>query len=304
MQKLNLTLSVTCLMLIQLIIASVALSQQTIPLYGGVIPNSTGYKMQEVIEEREGGEISWVVKTSVPTISIYLPDAKISKGIGVLIFPGGGYGGLSVKAEGTDIAKEFIRNGIAAFIVKYRLPSDSIMKDKSIGPLQDAQQAMKFVRENAKKYKVKKIGIIGFSAGGHLASTLGTHFNTSFIADSSGVSLRPDFMILVYPVISMQDTLAHTGSRTNLLGENPSDSLKHYFSNDEQVSDATPPTYITHAQDDKVVDIENSIRFYQALRRHHVDSEMHLYSKGDHGFVLHYPPKEWMAPVVKWIRSL
>jgi len=208
-----------------------------------------------------------------------------------------------MKAEGTDIAKEFVRNGMAAFIVKYRLPSDSIMKDKSIGPLQDAQQAMKFVRENAEKYKIKKTGIIGFSAGGHLASTLGTHFTKSYITNTGSISLRPDFMILVYPVISMQDTLAEKGSRSNLLGDHPADSVKHYFSNDEMVNGDTPPTWITHAQDDRVVDVENSIRFYQALRRSSIPAEMHLYPKGDHGFVLHLPTAEWMRSVISWMNN-
>lgn len=292
------------LFLALIFIANLAVSQQVLPLYQHEIPNATGYKMQEVIADKKGIEPAWVIKTSVPTITVYMPAADKFRGTAVIIFPGGGYGGLSVKAEGADIAKEFIRNGMAAFVVKYRLPSDSIMKDKSIGPLQDAQQAIKFVREQSGKYKIKRIGIIGFSAGGHLASTLGTHFTNSFIPNTNNTSLSPDFMILVYPVISMQDTLAHIGSRTNLLGENPSDSLKHYFSNDEQVTNSTPPTYITHSQDDKVVDVENSIRFYQALRRNNVSAEMHLYSKGDHGFVLYLPPAEWMRPVMAWIKSL
>jgi acetyl esterase/lipase len=279
-------------------------AQQVLPLYEKNIPNSTGYKMQEIIAGREGNEVSWLTKTSVPTITVYMPVPEKFSGTAVLIFPGGGYGGLSVKAEGTDIAKEFVRNGMAAFIVKYRLPSDSIMKDKSIGPLQDAEQAMKFVRDNAVKYKIKRTGIIGFSAGGHLASTLGTHFRKSFITNTSNVSLRPDFMILVYPVISMQDSLSHKGSRTNLLGDNPVDSVKHYFSNDEMVTSDTPPTFITHTQDDHVVDVENSIRFYQALRRHNVPAEIHLYPKGDHGFVLHFPPAQWMTGVISWINGL
>jgi acetyl esterase/lipase len=281
-----------------------ASAQESLPLYKTTIPNSTGYKMQEVIVERKGNEVSWLIKSSVPTITIFMPAPAEFKGTAVLIFPGGGYGGLSMKAEGTDIAKELVRNGIAAFIVKYRLPSDSIMKDKSIGPLQDAQQAIKFVRENAEKYKIKRVGIIGFSAGGHLASTLGTHFNHPFIENANNTSLRPHFMILVYPVISMQDSLSHKGSRSNLLGANPSDSVKNYFSNDERVTAGTPPTWITHTGDDRVVDVENSIRFYQALRRNKIFAEMHLYPKGDHGFVLHQPAAEWMRPVVAWMNTL
>lgn len=287
-----------------LILSNALYAQEFLPLYKEGIPNSTGYKMQELATGKEGNEVSWVIKTSVPTITIYMPPSDKFNGTAVLIFPGGGYGGVSVKAEGSDIAKEFLRNGFAAFVVKYRLPSDSIMKDKSIGPLQDAQQAMKFVRENAVKYKIKKTGIIGFSAGGHLASTLGTHFTRSFITNPADIPLRPDFMILIYPVISMQDSLAHKGSRANLLGDNPGDSVKHYFSNDEMVTGDTPPTWITHTEDDHVVDVENSIHFFQALRRNNVPAEMHIYPKGDHGFVLHRPPAEWMAPVISWISSL
>ena len=145
---------------------------------------------------------------------------------------------------------------------------------------------------------------MGFSAGGHLASTLGTHFTKPLIPGSRNTSLRPDFMILVYPVISMQDSLAHKGSRANLLGDNPGDSVKHFFSNDEMVNSDTPPTWLTHTQDDAVVDVENSIRFYQALRRNKVAVEMHLYPKGDHGFVLQQPPAEWMKAVITWINNL
>jgi len=289
--------------LVLLFLRNSGIAQVVSPLYRDSIPNSTGYKMQEVIVQKQGNEASWIIKTSVPTITIYMPPPGKFNGTAILIFPGGGYGGLSVKAEGTDIAKEFVRNGMAAFIVKYRLPSDSVMTDKSIGPLQDAQAAIKFVRENAEKYKIKKTGIIGFSAGGHLASTLGTHFTKSYITNTGSISLRPDFMILVYPVISMQDTLAEKGSRSNLLGDHPADSVKHYFSNDEMVNGDTPPTWITHAQDDRVVDVENSIRFYQALRRSSIPAEMHLYPKGDHGFVLHLPTAEWMRPVISWMNN-
>ena len=245
----------------------------------------------------------WIMSTSVPTLTVFLPAPEKNSGVGVIIFPGGGYSGVSYKAEGVNVAREFVKNGIAAFVVKYRLPSDSIMLNKSIGPLQDAQQAIRFVRTNSRKYKINHIGIIGFSAGGHLASTLGTHFSTSYIANPGNVSLRPDFMVLVYPVITMRDSLTHKGSRGSLLGDRPSDSLQHLFSNDEQVTDSTPPAYITHTQDDNVVDVENSILFYQALRRHHVFSEMHLFPRGNHGFVLNLPITEWMSPVIDWIRT-
>ncbi|MBA4166267.1 MAG: alpha/beta hydrolase [Chitinophagaceae bacterium] len=285
-----------------LLLGHAAAAQEIIPLYNDSIPNSTGYKMQERVMG-PAGDPDWLMKTSVPALTAFIPSPEKSTGAAVLIFPGGGYTGLSYKAEGIDVAKEFLKHGIAAFVVKYRLPSDSIMKDKSIGPLQDAQQAMKYVREKAQQYKITKIGIIGFSAGGHLASTLGTHFTKAFIRNDENVSLRPDFMMLIYPVITMRDSLAHKGSRGSLLGDHPSDSVLHYFSNDEEVTDSTPPTYITHTQDDKVVDVENSILFYQALRRHHIFAEMHLYPRGDHGFVLNLPISDWMEPVFAWIKT-
>lgn len=288
-------------LLFLLLLGNAAAAQEIVPLYSDSIPNSTSYKVTET-SMGPATDPDWIMKTSVPTLTVFLPPPEKNTGVGVLIFPGGGYSGLSYKAEGIEIAQEFIKHGVAAFIVKYRLPSDSVMRNKSIGPLQDAQQAMKMVRENADEYKISKIGIIGFSAGGHLASTLGTHFDRPLIRNDRHVSLRPDFMMLIYPVITMRDSLAHKGSRGNLLGDQPTDSVLHYFSNDEQVSDSTPVTYITHTQDDKVVDVQNSILFYQALRRHHVFAEMHLYPKGDHGFVLNLPTSQWMAEIFDWMK--
>jgi acetyl esterase/lipase len=172
--------------------------------------------------------------------------------------------------------------------------------------LQDAQQAIKIVRENATKWgvDVHKVGIMGFSAGGHLASTEATHFKESFIENSNNTNLRPDFQILVYPVISMQDSLTHLDSRTNLLGKNPSKEIIDQFSNELQVSENTPPAYITHAGDDKVVDVDNSIVYYEQLRHHTVPAELHIYPKGNHGFVLSQPTEEWMMPVFKWMENL
>ena len=211
----------------------------------------------------------------------------------------------SYDKEGIKIAVEFASKGVVAFILKYRLPSDSIMLDKSIGPLQDAQQAIKMVRQNAAKWNidVNKIGIMGFSAGGHLASTAGTHFDKSYIENKENISLRPDFMVLVYPVISMVDELTHGGSRKNLLGKNPSADQILLFSNELQVTSNTPPTWLTHTGDDTVVPVDNSIRFYQALIKNKVPAEMHLYPRGNHGFVLNLPAKEWMSPLFDWMRE-
>lgn len=277
-------------------------AQQIIPLYPGTIPNNTGYKMKEIRMEKDG-QLLGFRNISEPTLNIYLPDEKIATGAAVVICPGGGYGMESYRLEGTNIAETFQKNGVAAFILKYRLPSDSIMPDKSVGPLQDAQQAIKTVRERAAEWKINpaKIGIMGFSAGGHLASTAGTHFDKAYIPNSENTSLRPDFLILVYPVISMQDGLTHGGSRNNLLGKSPSQEQIVLFSNDLQVNANTPPSWITHTGDDTVVPVENSIRFYQQLIRNKVPAEMHLYPAGNHGFVLKLPCDQWMQPLFEWM---
>jgi acetyl esterase/lipase len=278
-------------------------AQQIIPLYPGEIPNSKPYAMKEITMSG-GGQLLGYRSISQPTLAIYLPPAEQATGIAVIICPGGGYYMESYRLEGTVIAEAFVRQGIAAFILKYRLPSDSIMPDKSIGPLQDAQQAIKTVRMRAAEWKInpKRIGIMGFSAGGHLASTAGTHFNKSYIPNAENVSLRPDFLILVYPVISMTSGLTHPGSREYLLGKNPAPDQIDLFSNELQVTASTPPVWLTHTGDDTVVPVENSIRFYQALIKNKVPAEMHLYPAGNHGFVLKLKTDEWMQPLFSWVK--
>ena len=279
-------------------------AQETIPLYPGAIPNSIPYQMKEVKMEQDGKLLGYR-NISQPTLAVYLPDRKTATGSAVIICPGGGYGMESYRLEGTIIAEAFVRKGIAAFILKYRLPSDSIMKDKAIGPLQDAQQAIKTVRQRASEWNldVKKIGIMGFSAGGHLASTAGTHFDKSYIPNDENISLRPDFMILIYPVISMKDGLTHKGSMNNLLGNTPDAEMIALFSNELHVDKNTPPTWLTQTGDDAVVPVENSILFYQALIRNKVLAEMHLYPSGNHGFVLKLPVDEWMQPLFEWMNK-
>ncbi|GAB3997129.1 alpha/beta hydrolase [Spirosoma daeguense] len=286
-----------------LLLTSHVNAQQITPLYTDPIPNATSYEMKELVQEKDG-RIVWYRKVSKPTLTIFLPAKESANGTGVIIFPGGGYSGESYDAEGLKIAEAFIKQGVAAFIVKYRLPSDSIMVDKSIGPLQDAQRAIKVVRERAAEWRINpnKIGIMGFSAGGHLAATAGTKFQEPLIENTNKTSLRPDFMILIYPVISMNETLGHKGSRTNLLGATPTPVQIERFSNELHVTNQIPPTYLTHAGDDKVVDVDNSIVFYEALRHHNVAAELHLYPKGDHGFVLKLPTDEWMHPLFSWMK--
>ncbi|MBN1407824.1 MAG: alpha/beta hydrolase [Calditrichaceae bacterium] len=275
-------------------------AQEVINLYQSEIPNSKDSNIKEFWNEKAG----FYKNVINPTMQIYLPDKEVSTGAAVVICPGGGYSVVVFNAEGVRTAEEFAKNGVAAFVLKYRIPNDTTMVDKKIGPLQDAQQAIKIVRENAAKWgiAINKIGIMGFSAGGHLASTEATHFNKAYIKNDTGTSLRPDFQILVYPVISMQDSLTHAGSKYQLLGENPSQEITDLFSNELQVNKDTPPAYITHAGDDMVVDVDNSIKYFEALRHHKVPVEMHIYPKGNHGFVLFQPTEEWMKPIFKWMK--
>ncbi len=279
-------------------------AQQIMDLYPDAIPNSQPFATEEKIN-MEDGHISWIKQVSHPTLTLYLPAQTEATGAGVIICPEGGYSGESYLREGILIAEAFIDQGIAAFILKYRLPNDSIMPDKTIDPLQDAQRAIKTVRQRAQEWQLDpaKIGIMGFSAGGHLASTAGTHFEKSYIPNEDNISLRPDFMILVYPVISMKDELTHSGSRKNLLGESPSEEQINLFSNELHISPNTPPTWLTQAGDDTVVPVDNSICFYQQLIRNKVPAEMHLYPEGNHGFVLKLPTNEWMQPLFDWMKK-
>jgi acetyl esterase/lipase len=255
-------------------------SQKRILLYTDSIPNATGYKMTE-IPMKWNDSIIGVRNVSEPSLSLYLPSTGTANGTAVIICPGGGYWFENAVPEGKVIAEAFARHGVTAFVLKYRLPSDSIMRDKSIGPLQDAQQAIKLVRARAREWNLEpsKIGIMGFSAGGHLAATAATHFSTPYIPNKEAISLRPNFAILIYPVISFSDTLMHKGSRDLLLGIKPSEDQIKRFSNELQVTAQTPPTWLTHAGDDKLVSVGNSLRFYEALIKNNVSAEMHLTRK-------------------------
>lgn len=273
----------------------------SMPLYKGPIPNSKGAPN----EESEGslfGRFPAVEKISRPTMTAYLAPRDRSVGSSVIIFPGGGYVGEVFSIDCDSVAELLQNRGVAAFVVKYRLPSDVTMDEKSIGPLQDAQEAIKLVREHASAWGLNpaRLGVMGLSAGGHLASTAGTHFLKAYIPNAAGANLRPDFMILVYPVISMLDEITDKGTRTALLGPNPPESLIKLFSNELQVTEATPPAMLVHAEGDTVVDAENSIRFFEALRRHHIPAELLILPKSDHGF-FSMPRDEWLQPIFNWM---
>jgi len=221
-----------------------------------------------------------------PMLMPFFPPKEKATGASVIICPGGGYRILAIDHEGFEFARWFNERGIAAFVLKYRLPNDEAMDQKEIAPLMDAQQAFRMVRENAKKWNLdpRKVGVMGFSAGGHLASTAGTHFMDIVGGINDTTSVRPDFMILGYPVVTFDPAHYHGGSRRALLGDHPTMEMVDRFSNEKRVTDQTPPTFLVHSTDDGAVPVENSIHFYLALRKHGIPAEMHIYEKGGHGY--------------------
>jgi acetyl esterase/lipase len=282
---------------------AVSFAQQTIPLYKDAIPNTKPSPNEEKTVTENG--ILIVSKISIPTLSIFLPPKEKANGTAVIIFPGGGYGVNAIGHEGYDVAKKFNEMGVTAFVVKYRIPNDATMINKEIGPLQDAQQAIKTVRMRAREWNINtnRVGIMGFSAGGHLASTAGTHFDKAVIDNKENISLRPDFMILIYPVISFEDSIGHRGSRENLIGKQPAKEKVDYYSNELQVTEKTPPTFLVHASDDDGVNPNNSVVFYQALLKNKVPAELHIYQKGGHGFGMNNKTTKdnWMESCKNWM---
>jgi len=242
-----------------------------------------------------------------PTLTIYLPEKQANPTTAVVICPGGGYGFLAFDHEGHQIAKWLSSNGIAGIILKYRLPAEGY---KHPVPLQDAQRAIRMVRTKAKDWNIDsaRIGILGFSAGGHLASTAGTHFdsgNESAADPVDRASCRPDFMALIYPVVTFKE-FTHTGSRNNLIGENADPALIDNLSNELQVTAKTPQTFLIHSNDDPHVPPENSINFYLALRKAKVPAEMHIYEKGGHGFGMGRPntaSMTWLSRMKEWMQD-
>ena len=277
--------------------------QQVMPLYTGVIPNSKPAANEETTGADKEGRVI-ISKISIPTLTIFLPPAGKANGTAVIICPGGGYWVNAYKHEGTDVAKRFNEMGVAAFVLKYRLPSDRIMENTSIGPLQDAQQAIIIVRSKATEWHidVNKVGILGFSAGGHLASTLGTHYKNVLVPNPLNISVRPDFMILGYPQITADTTINKKGSMDNLVGKNADPELLRSFSNETQVTADTPPTFIVQATDDGL-SVKNSVAFYSALLKNKVPVEMHLYQAGGHGFGLNNTTTkdDWMERCKNWM---
>lgn len=286
-------------------IFSVSAQNQVIPLWNKIPGEikAVDYKEKEVLAD---GKMQSTSQVSVPTLSIFIPKEAKANHSAVVICPGGGYTHLAFDKEGTKVAEWFNSLGIAAFVLKYRMPTDLTMKNKNVGPLQDAQEAIRYVRQNAAKWNIdpNKIGILGFSAGGHLASTASTHYDDKVYESAYKASARPDFSLLIYPVISMENEITHKGSQTNLLGNNPSKELIDSFSNEKRITSKTPPTFLIHATDDTVVIPENSINYYLALKKNGVSAELHIYEKGGHGFGLgvNDTSKYWTRDCEEWLK--
>jgi acetyl esterase/lipase len=242
----------------------------------------------------------------IPVLTLYLPRSNPTK-TAVIVMPGGGYGHLALDHEGAQIAQWLNEHDIAAFVLKYRLGP----KYQYPVELEDAQRAIRTVRANAASYGIvtNHIGVWGFSAGGHLASTAGTHFDSGQLASADlieQVSSRPDFMVLAYPVIEMGTTYSHVGSVQNLLGKHPDPTLIDLLSNDRQVTPQTPPTFLFATTDDATVSVMNSIHFYEALVRNGVPAEMHIFRHGPHGVGLAQQDQDlkiWPELLLRWLAA-
>ena len=288
---------------------SVMGQNQVLPLWEGDPPN---YRETGEVTIWDTSDIVRVRNVQKPDIAVFLPSKKNTTGEAVVICPGGGYHILAYDWEGSDIARWLNSKGISAFVLKYRLPGSTSNITPRLSPLMDAQRALRMVRANAERWNLdpEKIGVMGFSAGGHLASTLSTHFDEGDPGNADPVervSCRPDFSILIYPVITFSGEYTHAGSKMALLGENPDEALVEYYSNELQVNADTPPAILIHSADDGAVPVENSIFYYEALMKYNKQSELHIYPYGGHGYSLAIGKghlSSWPDRVIEWIRYL
>lgn len=276
-------------------------AQEVIPLWPeNQLPNSKGLGL----EEREENQRTRVVK--YPTVTAFFPNQEHNTGMAVVICPGGGYRHLAIHKEGYQIAKWLNTKGINAFVLKYRLPESEDLIEAYKAPMQDAQRAIRLVRANAKEWKIdpQKVGIMGGSAGGHLAASVATHPETDWskIEDNlDTLSFAPNFLILLYPVVT------GSGSLDRLMGTSASEKLRDFFTLDRHVNAQTPPTFLIHADDDSGVTSLNSIRFYEALKKRKVSAEMHIFRSGGHGFGLGYSKDAlavWPVLLTNWLEGL
>lgn len=274
-------------------------------LYPGEIPN---YIAGSNIENSAiSGGILRISNVTDPVYTLYLApeNAQLKKPM-VIIFPGGGYRILAASHEGSDIARKFNEIGVNVMVVHYRLPDSTRQIEKQFAPLQDAQQAIRVARQQVKNWNLDstKIGVMGFSAGGHLAASAATHFAFDYTKVNDGQNLRPDFQLLIYPVITFR-SYSHQGSVGSLLGNNKSEEMLHLFSNEEQVNENTPRAFLVHASDDGAVPVANSLNYAAALANNKVLVDLHIMAKGGHGFGLSNKTTEeyWFDRLATWFKT-
>jgi acetyl esterase/lipase len=291
---------------VMLIASELSNAQQVLPLYEGDIPGAIAVPDAETLRDPKE-PYPFLQNVSRPEVTLYkarIPDARRAA---VVILPGGSYRGVSIVKEGHDVARAFNDMGVTALVVKYRTPSERHMKQRWLGPLQDAQRALALVRERAGEWGIdqQRVGLIGFSAGGHLAATVATHFDRPADASLHGVNLRPDFLMLIYPVISLTGELAHTRSRDNLLGPSAPEAMTQAFSLQHAVRSDMPPTFLVHTADDSTVPVGNSIRFFEALHANGIATQLFIYPTGGHGFGLNNPTTtdRWIDRCKQWLLS-
>lgn len=269
---------------------SKGISQEKILLYPEGATESNELKTEEKWRDKD-----FLLDISEPRMYAYPASKENNCGTAVLICPGGGYSGVSAIKEGEEFARWFNEMGVSAFVLYYRMPNGHHEV-----PLKDARTALSIIQKHAKEWNInkKKIGIMGFSAGGHLASTVGTHFRNK--------KERPAFMILGYPVVTMEKALTHRGSRDNLLSKKPSDELVKLYSNERQVTKKTPPTFIIHARDDGAVPIANSENLLKSLQQKKVPAKLVTYDEGGHGFGMRkkgIPVENWPQELKTWMKE-
>jgi acetyl esterase/lipase len=291
--------------------ASLAGEPMEIPLWpADALPKIANAKPEQVVDRGTNKPDRAVSNVTVPTLTVYLPDGNQSGTTAVVICPGGGYSHLSMDKEGHAVARWLNTIGVAGMVLKYRMPRPDLSAGQKPWPIQDGEQAIRLARSHAAEWKIDahRVGLMGFSAGGHLASSVGTHFDEAAPASTNEVdriSERPDFMILAYPVISMAESITHQGSLHSLLGSTPDPKWVEFYSNELNVTSRTPPTFLVQAQDDRV-SVENSLRFYDALKKAGVPAELHVFEKGGHGFGLGVAGGEtavWPSLCAAWLKN-
>jgi len=289
---------------ILLLMGTSIVAQDFTPLYVGEIPNYIQGPDSSKNVFTNG--ILRISKVSIPKYKFFKSAKAKENAPCVIVCPGGGYTILAASHEGSDVALKFNELGIHVLLLHYRLPDVKSQKNKSIAPIQDAQQAIRIARKNANVWgiDVNKIGIMGFSAGGHLASTASTHFETDFTGLGDGISLRPDFQILLYPVITMKE-FGHQGSKNNLIGAKAKIDSVDLFSNELHVTSTTPKAFIVHASDDGAVPLKNTLVYADALAYHQVPLGMYIYPNGGHGFGLNNKTsqEQWFDRLVIWLKD-